>query len=230
MRLFFLMLFSAADYTHALTHDKSWTEKSKHPTDFFHHPKPFLCYDTVAAAVRSLSLRGAGWMWLADIQALFSSAVELSRSEWPPLWCRLCGPGQDTGLQDCENCFTPRLPPFYLLLVCRCIVCAKNTIDPFSGQFLLLEMRQWVAVVCFDGVSWCFSAFIRSATRTHVVAASNNIISANDVWETCDFTFLTELNRTPSRQQGSGHVGKVMPKYRMRGGREWDKNSNSCHQ
>lgn len=151
MRLFFLMLFSAADYTHALTHDKSWTEKSKHPTNFFHHLKPFLCYDTVAAAVHSLSLRSAGWMWLADIQALFSSAVELSRSEWPPLWCRLCGPGQDTGLQDCENCFTPRLPPFYFFLVCRSVLCARRHYRSILGAIF----AAWNASVsCCCVFSW----------------------------------------------------------------------------
>lgn len=68
----FLMLFSAADYTHTLTHDKSRTEKSKHPSSFFHHPKPFYSDDTAAATVHSVSLHGAEWMWLADIQALCS--------------------------------------------------------------------------------------------------------------------------------------------------------------
>lgn len=98
-------------------------------------------------------------------------------------------------------------PSSILLLPCLQMYCVRgNTIDPFRGQFLLLEMHQWVAVVCFHGGSRCFSAFIRSATHTRVVAASNNIISANDVWKTCDFTFLTKLNRTPSRQQGSVSV------------------------
>lgn len=131
----FLMLFSTVDYTHSLAQDKSQSEKSKHPSSFFHHPKPFFCYDTVTAAERlvkpsccSVWLRGCGWQ-IFGYSVL--STVKLSRSEWPPLRCRLCGPGQDTGLQDCENCFTPHpyiFPGSWMYV--------QNTKDPFWNDFV----------------------------------------------------------------------------------------------
>lgn len=120
-----LMLFSAVDYTH--THAgqiPNW--KIQKPKQFLSSPKTIFCCDTVAAAVHSVSLH-AIMCGSVDVAGRHSgsvlAAVKLSRSEWPPLWHRLCGPGQDTGLQDWENCFTPpRLPPPDLFfLVCRCM-------------------------------------------------------------------------------------------------------------
>lgn len=120
------MLFSTVDYTHTVTKGQIRKWKIQTPKQFFSSPKGIFCYDTVAAFGKPQCC--CVWKWLAD-------TVKLSRSEWLPLCRRLCGPGQDWGLQDYESYFTPHLP------LCCFFLCVN--VKHILRQFCCLKMHLW---------------------------------------------------------------------------------------
>lgn len=122
----FLMLFSTVDYTHTVTKGQILKWKIQTPKQFFSSPKGIFCYDTVAAFGKPQCC--CVWKWLAD-------TVKLSRSEWLPLCRRLCGPGQDSGLQDYESYFTPHLR------LCSFFLCVN--VKHILRQFCCLKMHLW---------------------------------------------------------------------------------------
>lgn len=116
------MSFSTADYTRALTRrtNTELRNPNTQAVSFFAQSRfpPRRRSRALAKPSRHRCVRLGGRVWQTFGASLFSPQSKLSRSEWPLLRCRLRGPGQDTGLQDCENCFTSRLPSFHFFLAC----------------------------------------------------------------------------------------------------------------
>jgi len=137
----FLMLFSAVDL-HTDCHAgqiPDWEIQT--PQQFLSSPKvlPVRWYRRCSPTLDKPSWWGV-WQTFG-----FSarSTVDLSRSEWPPLRCRLCGPGQDTGWQDCENCFSPRLPPLFFLPTVECgYMCERcSSLDAWNWSVSLWKTK-----------------------------------------------------------------------------------------
>ncbi len=139
----FLMLFSAADYTHTLTHDKSWTEKIQTPKQFLSSPKAIFSYDAAAATVRSVSLHSAEWMWLADIQALCSLSSQTVTLWMASAVVQIVWPRAGHKIAGLWKLLYSSPSPISLLLNVQ-MHCMCKTLKLHFETVLQLEFHQWV--------------------------------------------------------------------------------------